>query len=49
MDIKIFDVYQETISALELIAQSNHTIQQGRVIPAKIAFDEIKKKIKETL
>lgn len=45
MDIKIFDEIQETISVLKLLAQSNHSIQQGKVKPATKAFEDIKKKI----
>ena len=48
MDIKTFDENQETISMLKLLAQSNHSIQQGRVKLASKAFEDIKKKIKAT-
>lgn len=46
MDIKTYDDNQETIAMLKLLAQSNQSIQQGRVKPAAKAFADIKKKLK---
>ncbi len=43
MDIKTYDEIQETIAMLKLLAQSNHSIQQGRVKPAAKTFEDIKK------
>jgi prevent-host-death family protein len=47
IDIKTYDETQETIAMLKLLAQSNQSIQQGRVKPADKAFSDIKKKINQ--
>lgn len=47
IDIQTYDKLQESINMLKLLAQSNDSIQKGKVKPAKKVFQDIKQRIQD--
>jgi prevent-host-death family protein len=49
MDIRTYDKNQESTALLKLLAQSKDSLRQGKLKPAKKAFEDIKRKISDSL
>lgn len=47
-DVKIYEQTQESLSLLKMLAQSSKSLKEGKHKPAKKAFADLRKKIKET-
>lgn len=47
LDIQTYDKLQESLTMLKLLAQSNASLQQGKVTPAKNVFANLRKKIQD--
>ncbi len=48
IDIQTYDETQETIALLKLLALSNRSLQLGKVKPAKQAFEDVKKRFRDS-
>lgn len=46
-DVKVYEQTQESLALLKMLAQSNKSLKDGKVKPAKQAFSDIRKRIKE--
>lgn len=46
-DIKTYEQTQESLALLKILAQSQHSLSQGKIIPAKKVFEELKNKLHE--
>ena len=46
-DIASYEATQETLALLKILAQSNNSIKQGKIKPAKKSFQDIRRKIKQ--
>jgi len=46
-DISSYEQTQESLALLKMLAQSSKSLQEGRSKPAKKAFSDIRKRIKE--
>lgn len=49
MDIHEYENNLETMRMMKILLQSNVSLQQGKYKPAKKAFDDIRRKIKQVL
>jgi len=45
IDIKTYDLYQESMAMLKILSQSKASLSERKVKPAKKAIEDIKKKI----
>lgn len=46
-DISSYEQTQESLALLKMLAQSSNSLREGRSKPAKKAFSDIRKRIKE--
>lgn len=46
-DITSYDEMQESLALLKILAQSGKSIREGRSKPAKTAFAEVRRRVKE--
>lgn len=46
-DVKVYEQTQESLALLKILAQSNKSLQDGKVKPAKRAFADVRSRIKE--
>jgi len=44
-DIHVYEEMQESLAMLKIVAQSSHSIEQGKLKPLREALDEIERKI----
>ena len=46
-DVRVYEQTQESLILLKMMAQSSKSLQEGKVKPAKEAFSDLRKRIKE--
>jgi len=46
-DIRVYEQIQESLTLLKILAQGNQSLKEGKMKPAKKAFQDVRKRIKE--
>lgn len=46
-DVKVYEQTQESLALLKILAQSNKSLQEGRVKPLRKALSDVRKRINE--